>query len=438
MNNYMTAAIWFTLLLSLCCSCGEDNAPATTASTHDEETGRAPTNRLDIPPLVRKNLGITFATAEYRAVADTIRVPGSLELLPSAMFHYSLPVSGRVSIHVKPLQAVEAGTLLMDIDAPDWRKLQAELNDSKAAIAAAQASVTRAQVTLAAATQLNPEKSDPADELNANQATVHSAEAGLLAATARYQHLLAEAASISGLNITALEEPKDGKALWQTLNKLPVRASHPAVIQEVHGSSGTWHEKGNEIIRAIQPHKLRFHGHALQADLTHLRDGQQVRIYPPSGHADSLASVVKGTLRVGISGNPQKRLINVYVDLEAGQTSPWLRPEIAAIADISTSVNPDAEQLAVPQRAVISDGLDKIMFRRNPRDPDQVIRIKADLGDNDGKWVVVKSGLAEGDEVVIDGIYELKLEHQQLNNGASAPEGFHVHADGTVHTGGDH
>ena len=42
------------------------------------------TNRIDIPGPVRSNLGITFARVERRAVANTIRVPGRFELLPTA------------------------------------------------------------------------------------------------------------------------------------------------------------------------------------------------------------------------------------------------------------------------------------------------------------------------------------------------------------------
>ena len=81
-------------------------------------------------------------------------------------------------------------------------------------------------------------------------------------------------------------------------------------------------------------------------------------------------------------------------------------------------------------RAVISDGLDKIIFRRDPKDANSLIRTKADLGVNNGEWVVVESGLAEHDQVVVDGIYELKL----ATTGQKTTTG-HFHADGTFHEG---
>jgi hypothetical protein len=48
--------------------------------------------------------------------------------------------------------------------------------------------------------------------------------------------------------------------------------------------------------------------------------------------------------------------------------------------------------------------------------------------------VIVQSGLAEGDEVVVDGLYELKLATSQAGG---AVKGGHFHADGTFHADGE-
>ena len=85
-------------------------------------------------------------------------------------------------------------------------------------------------------------------------------------------------------------------------------------------------------------------------------------------------------------------------------------------------------ELAIPRQAVLPDGLARVFFRRDPKDPDKVIRVDADLGLDDGRWVEVKSGLVDGDEVVVDGAYELVLA-----SSGSAQKGGHFHADGTWH-----
>ena len=56
--------------------------------------------------------------------------------------------------------------------------------------------------------------------------------------------------------------------------------------------------------------------------------------------------------------------------------------------------------------------------------------IQADLGVSDGQWVEIRSGLGPEDQVVVDGVYELKLATSE--RGADA-KGGHFHADGTWH-----
>ena len=71
--------------------------PSATAKPYDakvsEEAKPAITNRVDIPASVRQNLGMTFAKVESRPVAATLRLPGALELPPTAM----RPSAGRAS-----------------------------------------------------------------------------------------------------------------------------------------------------------------------------------------------------------------------------------------------------------------------------------------------------------------------------------------------------
>jgi multidrug efflux pump subunit AcrA (membrane-fusion protein) len=107
----------------------------------------------------------------------------------------------------------------------------------------------------------------------------------------------------------------------------------------------------------------------------------------------------------------------------------WVRPGVTTVADITVAGGD--EELAIPLATVAQDKLNKIIFRRDPTNPDKVIRLNADLGVNDGRWVVINSGLKEGDEVVLDGIYELVL------SGDAAAKAGHFHADGTWHADHD-
>ena len=58
--------------------------------------------------------------------------------------------------------------------------------------------------------------------------------------------------------------------------------------------------------------------------------------------------------------------------------------------------------------------------------------MEADLGVTDGRFVVLASGVKAGDEIVVDGNYQLML----ATSGSTA-KGGHFHSDGTFHEGKD-
>jgi len=74
-----------------------------------------------------------------------------------------------------------------------------------------------------------------------------------------------------------------------------------------------------------------------------------------------------------------------------------------------------------------------VYFRRDPADPNKAIRVEADLGLDDGRWITVQSGLRVGDEVVLDGAFQLML----ASASSGQEQGGHFHADGTFHAGED-
>ena len=58
--------------------------------------------------------------------------------------------------------------------------------------------------------------------------------------------------------------------------------------------------------------------------------------------------------------------------------------------------------------------------------------MEADLGKDDGRWVELLSGVGDGDEIVLDGAFQL-----MLSTSGSIQKGGHFHADGTFHEGED-
>jgi hypothetical protein len=187
------------------------------------------------------------------------------------------------------------------------------------------------------------------------------------------------------------------------------------------------------VTTVVQPQRLRFRATALQSDLGVLRDGLVARVVPPtptsSGRAVPLRDTMTGSLVVGIEADPTNRTIDLFVTPD--ELTDWARPGVSAQLEIVTDAAA-REELAIPLAAVQRDGLTPVIFRRAPDNPNEVIRLEADLGQDDGRWVELRSGLADGDEVVLDGAFQLMLA-----SSGSMQKGGHFHADGTFHDGED-
>ena len=390
-----------------------------------------PSNRTPIPAVVRRNLGITFAKATYRPVQATIAIPGHFELLTSAQHHYPVPAAGRVAVHVEALDQVKKGQMLLELDSPAWRELQRELVETLASREEARAKLSRASANRKIADNLNTTGKRQGGVFVADE---KAALAVVNSASERLDQLLAQAATLTGIAKDRLQKTEDGQPYWRKLNHIPIRAVDDGVVRQVDAASDTWVGEGTEVVHVVHPSDLRFRGKALQADLIdHLRDGQPAYILTPEGNGKKRrGDPILGNIRIGVTGNPDTRTVDVFIDLKKAPQQSWVRPQVGALAEVVVAGDPDMEELAIPLRAVIQDGLEKVFFRRAPDDPDAVIRTVADLGPDDGRWVTVFSGLGENDEVVVDGAYQLKL----ATTGQKVKAG-HFHADGTFHDGED-
>lgn len=462
-----TAAV----LLGAGCSRRPDPAPAAAGNGQAHEPApAAPTNRVDVPPAVRQNLGITFAKVERRPVAQTVRVPGRFELLPDARREYRTMLAGRLELAVNQFDRVEEGTVLYRLHSPAWRELQREIAEAEAAIRTAVAAsetigplreahhlhedalnqtvviwserieqlervrqagggkaedLAQARATLAAARAELAEVMERDAELEAREREI---AATLRSARSRVELLLSSASTLLGIPVAELTaEGGNGEPgpLWRRIDVVEVRATSPGIVESFALSNGAWADASSLVLTTVQPERVRFRAKGLQSDLGRLRDGLAASVAPPGGVGGAgEAGVMRGELAIGLAADPDDRTVDLY--MTPREVSAWARPGVSALMEITLAGG--RPELAVPLACITRDGLTPVMFRRDPRNPDVVIRIDADLGVDDGKWVEVRSGVREGDEVVLDGVYQLMLATSETER-----KGGHFHADGTFH-----
>ena len=475
------------LLFSTHCDRSAPGPASPKGEGHAGEAAAAPTNRVDVPETVRRNLGITFAKVESRTVAETIRAPGRFELQPQARREYRTMLAGRVELLVKQFDSVSVGTPLYRLASPEWRDLQQKMNEAIAVIHQAEANVASIPSLLEAhdnhekilregvalwekrTEQVQKSQASGAvsvDELTNIQNTLATKRAELAevlkkkaelvaqSATARADHdaahsrlrlFLSAASTLVGLDEEALSapysldqhlhtglDPDSGShdattqpaPRWREINEIEVLAAVPGIVQTVELTNGAWAPIGSLVVATIEQDRLWFRAMAMQSDLGRLKGGLPARIVPPKGGTIALQDTMEASLKLGLTGDAQERTVELIG--VPNQVVAWAKPGVSAHLEVITAGG--QPQLAIPLSSVIQDGLEKIIFRRDPRNPDKVIRMKADLGINDGRWVVVNSGVLEGDDIVLDGVYQLMIA-----TSGSAEKGGHFHADGSFH-----
>lgn len=440
----MNRLIALCTVTAIAAACSKDESP------HGAEHAPTPTNRIDTPDAVRRNLGLTFATVTLRPVSGAVILPGVVDAIPGSMIDCSVPVAGIAMPLVQDLQSVTAGTPLVRIESDEWRGLLASLTASRAACDAqatrrdacrAQAKAAGEGVALWTARLAQLERvreagAASAPQLNEARAALqaqHAAQAEALANEAVAATDLADALA----RRAAVEARVDAIATWagttgttpsNAPEPLVLRASRDGVVMLERDAFGRRIEPGEHLLRMVDPTALEVRASALPGDHAALR-GCSVALADPIGAftGKGLTSL-RGPVAIAPAIDPVSRSSPVVMRPE--RLEPWAA--VGMPVRVSILTGSEAPQLAVPARAIVRDGTVAVLFRRDPKAPDRVIRLEADLGPSDGAWTVVRSGVREGDEVVLEGAYQLMLA-----TSGSAPRGGHFHADGTFHEGED-
>jgi len=427
--------------------CDGGNADKNGNNASHEAEAPMPTNRVAIPAAVRQNLGITFASVESRAVEHTLRVPGRFELLPTARREYRAAMPGRIELLVQQYQRVEAGTPLYRVDSAAWKDLHEQIAGMQAR-ADSMPSIREAhrvhEKSLADKVELWQQRLKQLEEIRAagggSASQFTEARATLNATQAELADVMEKDAELQAQQQQTEAELRALRSRQEML----IRASHcrqqefddsnlgqfvvcavvPGVVETIGATSGGLTEENGLVMTLVQPEQIRFRARGLQSDLGRLRDGLAVRIAPPQGGTLSLQDSMDGSLQIGLAADADERTLDLIV--QPSSVKQWARTGVSAHLEIT--LEGGSQELAIPASAVVRDGATPIIFRRDPADPDKAIRMEADIGLSDGRWVEIKSGVKEGDQIVVGGNYQLMLA-----TSGTAAKGGHFHSDGTFH-----
>lgn len=431
------------------CDRAADKPAQTGKGDHAGQSAAAPTNRVDIPAAVRQNLAVTFVKVELRSVAHTLRVPGRFEFLPTARREYRTPVDGRVELLVSQFQRVEPGTALYRVESASWRDLFERIAAMQARVESMGPireahrlhekgladKVALWQERLVQLEELRAAGGGGASQFTEARATLNATQAELADVMEKDAGLQAEQKQVEAelrslmarrelLRRSAMcGEERDAGEDGAGYTVCSVAAG---VVETIGVSPGGLVEENGLVLSLVQPEQIRFRARGLQADLGRLKDGLPCTIAPPQGGSIALQDVMTGSLQIGLSADADERTVDLIVQPDI--IANWARNGVSAHLEITLAGG--RSELAIPLSAVVRDGVTPIIFRRDPANADKAIRMEADLGLSDGRWVVISSGVKEGDEIVVGGNYQLMLA-----TSGTAAKGGHFHSDGTFHEG---
>lgn len=471
----------------------------------------APSAWIDLPQSVRKNLNITFASVEERALQSELEFPGVVVAPEEAFSTHSAPVNGRASFvvgigdsvqegqklgefypyHLPELRSAIIDTAMLVNDAEanvarlelqakelaDRRKLLElvsgaagalqyrrssakaaledeeelrkeqirqleELNkagggmatqiaDARAAMASTHSAIREAEAEVAESeleiARIKVEIRDLEGEISLNAQELASARTGLQLVQGRHLNALLECSKALFTDISTLTElDASGVPGWQRVDRGALMASQAGVITE-RVSDGTLVEEGQPLLQLRVSRRMVVQFSLPQSGANTLSAGMMAHVSPASGAG--INSALNATLRGGVVQDSSARgMVTRYAAMADAHEAPtWWQPgALVAVRVVTEQSSPTST--VIPADCLIQDGLELVYFLRDPENPDRVMRQVADVGMRTPHFVELKSGVMAGYEVVLQGVYELKLSRQ-----GAAAAGGHFHADGTWH-----
>ena len=191
------------------------------------------------------------------------------------------------------------------------------------------------------------------------------------------------------------------------LKRTSITSPFPGVIADLNVSRGEIVSNGQEILKIINLDTLYLKGFALESEIVNLKVGIQTRIkfdaFPDRYFYGTIQSISPEV-------DPDKKTITIYVKVD--NSDHLIYPGMHAELDIEYKVHENV--MKVPRRAVIvrGEGDRPLVFA--------IINVSGSQGTADWRYVElgaqndeeieIKSGIQEGDVIVVEG--QLTLSHQ--------------------------
>lgn len=207
--------------------------------------------------------------------------------------------------------------------------------------------------------------------------------------------------------LVANGEEKDGV--------ITLRATNDALVEQFNAKNGDWLDVGESALEMTRPNLLRFKALIAAKDAAQITNSLKAKV---GAH--------EGKVRLGVGDD--SGLVPIYIVFD-GEIN-----EIAGARKDATIFLSSKESVytAVPSKCIVDINLQPTVFVKDEHDGEKFIALPVTPLESFNGWTAIEGLAKENSEVVLDGVYELKL----ALGSDSKKEAGHYHADGTFHADG--
>lgn len=365
-------------------------------------------------------LGTRTEAAVRRSFAETIRLPAVVTAPPERKVAVSSAVPGHLAARPGDLlprlgTQVKAGELLALVR-PVFSEFAARLAEAEAGVVRNQLAVERAELELTRTQRLAADQARSEKQLREAEFTLRSAHADFDAA----RRIAAAYRSAGGEFLKAGKGRQDGGQEGSSLPVLELRAPIDGVITEIGAGLGEYVSAEQSVFTILDPSEVQITGHLPESDLLLIDDHPAASFEIPGGPGSPISIPSASEERQPFIGPEiDARTRTAPIVYRVSNPDGRLRIGMAVRLHVETVHAEDA--IVVPRSAVVDEDGRPVAFVQLAGETFE----KRDLvlGGDDGRHVQVLSGIEEGEQIVTQGAYAVRL----ASVATSIPAHGHAH-----------
>jgi cobalt-zinc-cadmium efflux system membrane fusion protein len=385
-------AAWI-VVATACAACSDPKPPGPGHAAADpiEHRGADPAHDgaphkepelVKIAPDMMRDLRVTTGKAQARAAAETVSALGELHVNEDAYAEVASPVSARViKVLARPGDTITAGQVLARLDSPELAQARAEVDAARVRLEIARKTWERKR-------GLTADRLIPERETLEAQAALTEAEAAYNVATSS----LRKFGGGAGESTLAIKSPIGGTVIDRTV-----------VMGQLADPSKT-------LFRIGDLSTLWLVAHVFERDAVRVQNGRPASASFAALPGKTFEAVIRS---IGREVDAASRTIAIRLDVPNPEAI--LRPGMSATVSMPLGDVGAAPVIVVPAAAVQRVGSEWVVFLPHGEGAFEARSIGR--GRDVSGEVEILSGLAPGDELVIDGAFLLKAEADKARGG---------------------